>query len=131
MRRSAAGWLWTTAGLTLVVLGLASGPLRSHGAPAFWSSYVLDIAGPAWSYILLRQLYEPRHESRFLARVFTPTTTALTVVGICFLVEIAQFLGMYDSTPDPWDFVAYASGVTVCYAVDLWSNRCRSRAKSP
>jgi hypothetical protein len=131
VKRSAAGWLWTTTGLSLVVLGLASGPLRSHGAPAFWSSYVLDITGPAWSYILLRQLYEPRRESELLARVFTPTTTALTVVGICFLVEIGQFMGLYDATPDPWDFVAYASGVTVFYAVDLWSNRRLSRAKRP
>jgi len=110
---------WKTAVIVLGVLGLSSGFARSLGAPSIWYGHILDIAGPAWHYILLRQLFLPEERRwPFVIRYITPTAAAVPLVGICYLIEIAQFFGLYESVFDPWDFVAYTSGVLVCFLVD-------------
>lgn len=78
---------------------------------------MLDIAGPAWNYILLRGLYTSKKRADFW-RLFTPEVTAGLILGICFAVETAQYCGLYAAHFDPFDFMAYSSGVLVLYIID-------------
>ncbi len=66
---------WAAVLLVLGSVGLATCFLP---APGFRSSYVLDIVGPAWNYILLRGLFtnKPTPWSRF----FTPNVTPFRTV---------------------------------------------------
>jgi len=43
--------------ISLILLGLISLSTGLVKAPGFWTSYVLDIVGPAWIYILIRVQY--------------------------------------------------------------------------
>ncbi len=94
--------------------------------PGFWSSYVLDITGPAWNYILIRGLFTPT-KTTALSRYFTPEITIIFIIGTCYLIEFCQYIELYDSHYDPYDFLAYVSGVLPCYIADKWSGRQRSR----
>ena len=47
---------WRLTFLVAMVVGLAA---ENYPRPGFWSSYVFDIAGPVWAYILCRGLYYP------------------------------------------------------------------------
>lgn len=118
----APGYRWWKA--ALIVLGtiaLSTGLVRAGG---FWSSYVLDIVGPAWGYILLRGLFS-RRQPAMLSRRLTPGRTLLLVLGICALVEIAQYLELYDARYDPYDFLAYASLTVPVYVLDRSTLRRR------
>lgn len=108
----------------LAVLGLSTGVARRFGAPTFWSSYMLDIAGPAWNYILFRGLYTSKKRAD-LWRYFTPETTGGLIIGICFAIEAAQYFGLYAAHFDPYDLLAYSSGVSILYVID------RRTASSP
>lgn len=95
------------------------------GGP-FWRGYVLDMTGPAWSYILVRLRYTRWVDHRW-TRFFTPNRTVLLVLGSCFAIEGAQYLRLYDATFDPWDLAAYASLLVPAYLVDRVSMRRASR----
>lgn len=88
--------------------------------PGFWSSYVLDMAGPAMGYILLRVQYTSK-ESTFFSFKFTPESAALLIFGICFAIEASQYLKLYEAQFDPFDYVAYVSLLLPCYLIDKWS----------
>ena len=103
-------------------LGLATCFARVRG---FWSSYVLDMAGPAWNYILIRGLFSKRQPA-MLSRVLNPTAAISTIAGACFLIESAQYLRLYDAHYDPYDFVAYISLVLPCFVIDKWLHRPES-----
>ena len=112
---------WTVTLGVLITIGVATEVIER---PGFWSSYVLDIIGPAGIYILRRRLY--RREGSFpTSKYFTSEITAVAVIGICFLIEFSQYLGLYDAHFDPYDFVAYLSGVLPCYVADRWFGRPR------
>ena len=111
--------------MTLGAVGLTTCFVRS---PGFWSSYVLDIVGPAWNYILIRGLFS-RTQPAMLSRFLTPEAALVVIVTTCALIEAAQYLRIYEAHYDPVDFVAYVSLVVPCYAVDRWLlNRHTSRA---
>jgi len=84
----------------------------------FWKGYVLDIFGPAWNYILFRNLFTAYRNTRW-TRFFTPWRTLIICVLVLFAIEGAQYLEWYDSTFDPWDFVAYVSLIVPLFVIDL------------
>jgi len=105
--------------ITLILTGstvLATCLIR---IPGFWSSYVLDMAGPAMGYILLRVQYTSK-ESTFLSFKFTPESAALIIFGICFAIETSQYFKLYEAHFDPFDYVAYISLLVPCFLIDKW-----------
>lgn len=101
-----------------MVVGLAA---ETYPRPGFWGSYVFDIAGPVWAYIICRGLHYRRVSPRPLWRHFTPEVAAAFVIGFCFLLEACQYLGLYQGRFDPFDLVAFVAGVSPCYLADKWS----------
>jgi hypothetical protein len=83
----------------------------------FWSGYVLDMTGPAWNYILFRGLFTSYTENTW-TRFFTPRNTLLIFLVVCFGIEISQYLGLYESTFDPGDFLAYVSILVPLFLLD-------------
>jgi hypothetical protein len=120
-----AGLWWVLAGIVFLLLGLSSEVARHHGVAGFWTSYVLDFAGPAWSYLGLRALATTHEESGFW-RLFTPGITAALIIGSCFAIEGLQYLEVYEAHFDPYDLIAYSSGVLALAAIDRWTGRRRS-----
>ena len=107
---------WKVAIVTFGTISLATGVVR---IPGFWSSYVLDIVGPAWNYILMRGLFS-RSQPAMLSRFLPPEAILVIIVAVCFLVEAAQYLQLYEAHYDPFDFIAYVSLVVPCYTIDRW-----------
>lgn len=114
----AAPW-WALALVILTATGLSTHWLRLGD---FWTGYVLDITGPAWTYVLVRGLYTRWADNRW-TRFFTPNKTVLVIGGAAFAIEAMQYLALYDSTFDPWDLVAYASLLVPIFLVDRWCLR--------
>jgi hypothetical protein len=108
--------VWAAALIILCTVGLATG---FYPVPGFWSSYVLDIVGPAWNYILIRGLFA-RNQTTPISGLFTPEVALGFISAVCFLVEAAQFLDLYEAHFDPFDFLAYVSLLVPCYAIDRW-----------
>ena len=106
--------LWASTLVTLGLVALLSGTIRS---PGFASSYLLDLVGPPWIYVLLRGRYA-HGAPRPMLPGLTPGRALTLVLGGCALIEAAQYLGVYESTFDPWDFVAYAVLVVPAYLLD-------------
>ena len=107
-------FVWASLVVMLGTISLATGVYRPGG---FWNSYVLDMAGPAWNYILLRGLFAPGRRW-VLTRFFSPLRALLYVLAVCFVVELMQYFRLYASTFDPLDMIAYISLLLPCYAVD-------------
>jgi len=107
---------WKIAVILLGSTVLATCLIR---VPGFWSSYVLDMAGPAMGYILLRVQYTSK-ESTFLSIKFTPVSAALLCSGICFVIETSQYFKIYEAHFDPFDYIAYASLLLPCFLLDKW-----------
>ena len=84
----------------------------------FWTGYVLDMAGPAWVYILFRGLFT-QYQDNIWRRFFTPCLSFWLLITISFLIEAIQFAGWYPSTFDPWDMVAYLSILLPLHLLDL------------
>ena len=87
---------------------------------SFWKGYVLDITGPAWNYILFRGRFTARADNPW-TRFFTPDRTVAVFILVCFGIEGAQYLGLYASTFDPWDLLAYVSLLVPLYTVDRFT----------
>ena len=83
----------------------------------FWKGYVLDMVGPAWNYILFRGLFTEKAENVW-TRFFTPTKTLIIFLIISFGIESMQYFNIYESTFDPWDFLAYVSVLIPLYIID-------------
>lgn len=107
---------WKAALVTLGAVALASALVRGRG---FWSSYVLDIVGPAWIYILVRGQFS-RKQPAMLSALLSPGGALAIVLAACFLIEAAQYLRLYDARFDRLDLVAYVSLVLPCYMVERW-----------
>ncbi len=86
---------------------------------AFWKGYVLDITGPACNYILFRTRYRSKIDNRW-TRFFTPGTTVALFIVVCFGIEGAQYLNLYDAIFDPWDFLAYVSILIPLFLLDIF-----------
>ena len=111
--------------LGLGTIALATG---AFPVPGFWSSYVLDMVGPAWIYILFRGLFRP--EPTAFSKYFTPEITVVSFTAICFLIEGAQYLQIYESHFDPLDFLAYVSILWPVYLIDRWMLNRRAAGRS-
>jgi hypothetical protein len=86
---------------------------------AFWKGYVLDMTGPAWSYILFRGLYTGYAENAW-RRFFTPGRTLAAFLLVLAGIEGMQYLSIYEATFDPWDFLAYGSVLIPLYFLDAY-----------
>ena len=93
--------------------------------PGFWSSYVLDMVGPAMGYMLLRAQYKSK-EATFLSFKFSPELAVSLIFGICFIVETSQYFKLYEAHFDPYDYVAYISLLVPFYLTDKWLIKSKS-----
>ena len=109
-------FFWKMLVVLLGLIALSTGLFKSAG---FWTSYVLDIVGPAWIYVLLRVQYKPG-KSTFLSIAFSPEKALLLVTGICYIIETSQYFQLYEAHFDPFDYLAYISGVIPFYIIDKW-----------
>jgi hypothetical protein len=107
---------WAAALILLCLIGLST---TWVDLGTFWRGYVLDITGPAWSYILFRGLFTSYTENRW-TRVFTPGNTLFIMVAVCFGIETMQYFKVYDSTFDPWDLVSYVSILVPLFLLDSY-----------
>lgn len=105
--------------VTLILLGTISLSVGILKLGVFWTSYMLDIAGPAWGYVLIRGQYNSSSSTFFSAK-FSPQLAALLSLGICFLVETGQYFKLYEATFDPYDYLAYCSLVIPLFIIDKW-----------
>ncbi|NQT61789.1 MAG: hypothetical protein HQ556_02420 [Candidatus Marinimicrobia bacterium] len=55
-------------------------------------------------------------------RFFTPLKTVTIFLLVCFGIEIAQLFNLYDSTYDPWDFLAYVSILVPMFILDSYTS---------
>jgi hypothetical protein len=110
---------WAIALVVLLVTGLSTLWLPASG---FWSSYVLDMVGPAWAYILFRGLFTAQADNRW-TRFFTPTTTLVSLLVAAYGIEALQYFAVYDATFDPADLVAYVALLGPMYVIDRWLTR--------
>ena len=84
----------------------------------FWTGYVLDIVGPAWNYILFRGLYTKKIDHAWF-RFFSPGRTLIVFIVGCCSIEVLQYFEVYESTFDPWDFLAYVAILIPIFIVDF------------
>ncbi|KAA3615791.1 MAG: hypothetical protein D8M58_16515 [Calditrichaeota bacterium] len=105
---------WKISLISLASIGLSTGGFRIGG---FWSSYMLDITGPAWGYILIRSQYKSK-DATFLSFRLSQEHSALLIIVTCFIVETSQYLELYDSYFDPYDYLAYISAVIPLFIID-------------
>ena len=117
---------WATGLAVLCMIGLATNWIDLG---AFWKGHVLDMTGPAWTYILLRGRFTAKADNAW-TRIFTPSTTATLLIVACFGIEGAQYLGLYDSTFDPWDLLAYVSILGPLFVLDLMTSEPQGRTDS-
>ena len=106
----------------LICLGIISLSAAIFRGSEFWNGYVLDIAGPAWCYILIRVLYRTDTD-KFLGIRFSPEIAFLIILGACFIIEGMQYLKVYKSTFDPYDLLSYFSGLILVYLTDKALNQ--------
>ena len=106
--------LWAAGLIILCITGIATIWLNLG---SFWKCYVLDITGPAWSYILFRGRFTSKVDNRW-TRFFTPKRTVLIFIAVCIVIEGMQYLQLYEATFDPWDFVAYISVLFPLFILD-------------
>ncbi|MBD3383958.1 hypothetical protein GF407_03435 [candidate division KSB1 bacterium] len=117
--------------LALVLLCLTGLSTNWFDLGIFFKGYVLDMTGPAWSYILFRGLYTSYRKNRWTL-FFTPRNTLIVLIIVSFGIEGAQFLKLYPSTFDPWDFVAYLSILVPLFLLDSWLvNTAEKRTHTP
>jgi hypothetical protein len=105
--------------ISVIALGLTSLSTWVLHFGDFWTSYVLDITGPAMGYILIRGQYNSKN-SAFLFFKFSPDLAALIIIGICIIIETSQYFNLYNAYFDPYDYLAYCSGVLFYYCIDKW-----------
>jgi len=105
---------WAAALIVFILTGLATVNIKTGG---FWNGYVLDMVGPAWTYILVRGLFTAGKSNRW-TRFFTPVKTFFILFLACIAIETAQYFGLYDATFDPWDLIAYAAFLLPAFIID-------------
>lgn len=115
----AAPW-WAAALLLFCLTGLATSwiDFPAHpGLQSFWRGHVLDITGPAWTYILIRGLYRSWTDTAW-TRFFTAGRTLLLCLGAAFGIEFLQYVEWYEATFDPLDLLAYTSLIVPMFLLD-------------
>ncbi len=105
---AAALIIFWAVGISTILIDLGS----------FWKGYVLDMVGPAWNYILFRGLFTSKANNAW-TRFFTPKRTFLIFLIVCFAIETAQYLKIYDAVFDVWDLLAYVSILLPLFIIDI------------
>mgnify|MGYP001359424426 CR=1 FL=1 len=102
--------------LPVGLLHFVTGPSYSGPFPGFVNGYLIDILLPFALYFLL---CPQDSKVRWLKPWYVK---ALPVLAIGVSVETAQAVGIeiFGNTFDPLDYAAYASGVFMAVAFDLW-----------
>jgi len=103
----------------LTILGICGLSTIWIDLGSFWTGYVLDMTGPAWNYILFRGLFTGYTENTW-TRFFTPIKTLLIFLLVCIGIEGAQYFNLYNSTYDPYDFLAYISILIPLFLIDSY-----------
>ncbi|HEX9564697.1 MAG TPA: hypothetical protein VF981_12025 [Gemmatimonadaceae bacterium] len=117
-----SGRAWRVAYWFLTVVFIVTAFISIQEIPAgFLSNYAADLTCPAWLYIGLRGLHgsRPNALGRFFAA--TPERAALVLFGGSAATELSQFRwphGAFSGTYDPYDIVAYAIGIGICYVAE-------------
>ena len=105
---------WAVSMIIMLGTGLATTWIKTGG---FWNAWVIDIAGPAWSYILIRGLFTT-YSNNAWRRFFSPWKTLLLILTAAYTIEMLQYFNFYPSTFDPLDFVAYSALVIPAFLID-------------
>lgn len=95
-------------------------PRRRPGEPR--TSYGADLTQPAWLYITTLSLDNPARRG-LIHRIFggTPARAAASIFLGSTMTELSQYFwphGIFAGTFDPFDILAYAVGVGVCFLFD-------------
>lgn len=105
----------TITGIALIVgaLHFITGENYQGLFPVFVNGYLIDVLLPMALYLLL-SLFESK-------LIRAPLFRACTVFGFGCFVEASQYFGypIFGSTFDPFDILAYASGVFLGILLDL------------
>ena len=87
-------YFWKFSLILLGVIVLTASFMKS---PGFITSYIVDICGPAWIYILIRVQYSAKR-SDFLSMKFSPELAAIFIIGIGFIIETSQYFNLTQHT---------------------------------
>lgn len=109
-----AGW---ATGAALVMARVRGG---------FFTNYLSDLTFPAWCYIYFRGLWRKDGRLPRLALAgdwfgITPERASISIMLFGIVTEVMTFLwpsGIITATFDPFDILAYAVGIFVCYYFD-------------
>ena len=129
---SRESWLVVYYGLFAGIL--VTGALNMlHMRGAFFTNHAADIVVPAWLYVASRGLHSAFGRTTRLQRSIgrTPEIAALSLFAASAITEVSQLYWPHGPFPgrfDPLDLVAFASGLTVCYALDKNGERAAARA---
>ncbi|MCA9734928.1 MAG: hypothetical protein H6696_16970 [Deferribacteres bacterium] len=110
------GWLLLAFWIICALLGV------NHINAGLITSYGADISIPAWLYISLRSLDNPKRQPH-VYNIFrrSPGITATILFFASTLTEVSQYFwpkGIFTGRFDYFDILAYAIGVGICYYFD-------------
>lgn len=106
---------WALAMILFLLCGLGT---INFNFGSFWKGYVLDMTGPAWTYILFRGLFTGKVSNRW-TRFFKPVRTYVLLFLVSSGIETAQYFELYDATFDPFDLLAYNALMLPAFILDL------------
>jgi hypothetical protein len=89
----------------------------------FLTNYLADLTFPPWFYIFMRGLTTGQRRGPRLLRPLgrTRETAAISLLLVGIVSELRQLYwptGPMAGTFDPWDIVAFFTGVVACYLLD-------------
>jgi hypothetical protein len=98
-----------------------------HIRAGFFTNYAADLVVPALLYVGSRGLASPTGTFTLLRRRVgaTPERAALVWFLASASSEWSQRYwphGLFPGRFDPWDIVAFGSGIAACYALDKWGS---------
>jgi hypothetical protein len=107
-----------------------------HVHAGFLTNYLADVVVPAWLYVSVRGLNPGSPGSSLLRKTVgrTPESAAFILFVASTLTEISQIYwphGLFAGRPDPYDILAYAFGVGVCYSAEKWLGRAPTPMSLP
>ena len=107
-----------------------------HVHAGFLTSYLADLVVPAWLYVNARGLKPGSPGSSLLRSTVgrTPERAALILFVASTLTEVSQIYwphGLFAGRFDPYDILAYAFGVGVCYSAEKWLAHVHTPASAP
>lgn len=111
--------IWTACAI-LDMAHIRAGILTSHGA---------DLTLPAWLYITVRSLDDPRRNTWMTRRLgYSPALVAAVMFVGSAATEASQFFwphGVFRGVFDVYDILAYGIGIAICYFLDSRSTTTR------